>query len=221
MPSTTRLCHDEGELVLLVEGSDDCHVVMSLCNTYQVPQTFGIYECGSDSLVLKRLNALISADNRPNIIGVVLDADQSISTRWTGIQAKLIQHQYPFPAAPALEGTVLAGTHSTPTLGIWLMPNNQAIGMLEDFCLEMLDTNVRQFVVDSVARAQAEPGICTFKPAHLSKAVVHTYLAWQDEPGSPLGQAITQQSLRPQNATARMFVRWLGQLFNSQTGLTQ
>jgi len=38
----------------------------------------------------------------------------------------------------------------------------------------------------------------TFIPNHKSKAVIHTYLAWQNEPGMPLGQAITARALNPE-----------------------
>ncbi|BAC91019.1 gsl3078 [Gloeobacter violaceus PCC 7421] len=55
--------------------------------------------------------------------------------------------------------------------------------------------------------------IATFKEVHRSKAVIHTYLAWCDEPGYPLGKAITSQSLQPQTSIARKFTDWLVRLF--------
>lgn len=39
--------------------------------------------------------------------------------------------------------------------------------------------------------AARQQNFASFKKVHHSKAVIHTYLAWQDEPGNPLGQAIT------------------------------
>ncbi|MFM6310006.1 MAG: DUF3226 domain-containing protein, partial [Dolichospermum sp.] len=54
------ICKQDTDKVLLLEGKNDCHVVMALCKAHQVPETFGIYECGADTEVLKRLNALIS-----------------------------------------------------------------------------------------------------------------------------------------------------------------
>ena len=52
-----------------------------------------------------------------------------------------------------------------------------------------------------------------FKEIDLEKAIIHTYLAWQDEPGYPLGKAITAQSLRPETPIAREFTNWLTRLF--------
>jgi uncharacterized protein DUF3226 len=45
---------------------------------------------------------------------------------------------------------------------------------------------------------------------HYAKATIHTYSALQDEPGKPLGQAITQESLRSSDSlTALAFITWL------------
>ncbi len=59
-----------------------------------------------------------------------------------------------------------------------------------------------------------QKGVTTFKEGRHSKALIHTYLAWQEEPGKPLGQAVTSHALRPQTEIARIFVNWLNRLFN-------
>lgn len=212
MPTREIPCKDEGERVLLVEGLDDCHVVMSICGAHNVPETFGLYECGSDAQLLKRLNALVLKTDAPTVIGIVLDADIGVDKRWAGIKSKLRHHNYQFPDIPEENGTIIEAQERLPKLGIWLMPNNQIMGMLEDFCLEMIEQKARQTAETAVIAAQKE-GVSTFRTAHLSKAVVHTYLAWQDEPGRPLGQAITTQALRPCTQTSRAFTDWLTRLF--------
>lgn len=205
-------CQYEGEQVLLVEGVNDCHVIMALCKAHNVPETFGLYQCGSDDKVLKRLNALILQPDAPKSIGIVLDADQGVNQRWESVRNKLRNYPYNFPANPDVNGTIIASATELPKLGIWLMPNNQIQGMLEDFCLTMIDRQVQMYVTNTIVNAQ-QAGACTFKPVHFSKAVVHTYLAWQDEPGTPLGLSITKQALKPQTATALAFTTWLMQLF--------
>ena len=214
MPSSDNLCKYEGNNVLLVEGTNDCHVVMALCEVYKVPETFGIYACGNDDRVLKRLNALISQANLPKKIGVMLDADGEVANRWESIKAKLRAYNYEFPDPPEPSGTIIEGNSIRPRLGIWLMPNNQTSGMLEDFCVDMMAPGSKEYVTNTVVHAQ-QNGFCTFKGVHFSKAVVHTYLAWQDEPGCPLGQAITKRSLQPDTKIAIVFTEWLNRLFNS------
>ncbi|EKV01876.1 hypothetical protein Lepto7375DRAFT_4070 [Leptolyngbya sp. PCC 7375] len=209
----SNICQQDTDKVLLVEGDNDCHVVMSLCIAHTVPETFGIYRCGSDDKVLKRLNALISRPNPPEVIGVMLDADSpSLSGRWNNVKNKLSHYNYEFPTHPSPNGTFVASDLEEPKLGFWLMPNNQDSGMLEDFCTELAEPSSLQFAQQCVEQAEAK-GLATFKSVHRSKAIIHTYLAWHDEPGSPLGRAITKRALRPHTEIAVRFTDWLKRLF--------
>lgn len=210
-----NVCNQDTDKVLLVEGDNDCHVVMALCKVYNVPETFGIYQCGSDVGVLKRLNALIVRPNPPEVIGIMLDADKpSLEGRWQSIKDKLKNnnHSYVLPRSPHADGTVVENLADKPKLGFWLMPNNQDSGMLEDFCGELAEPVSLAFARECVEQAQQSKAT-TFKEVHRSKAVIHTYLAWQDEPGYPLGKAITSQALRPHTDIALRFTNWLIRLF--------
>ncbi|MGO8671431.1 MAG: DUF3226 domain-containing protein [Capsulimonadaceae bacterium] len=206
-------CQHDGPEVLLVEGKDDCHVVLALCGVLRVPENFGIYDCGSDMGVLRRLSALIAKEQHPRVIGVVLDADlPDVSGRWQSITAKLKPYNYVLPLNPSVGGTIIDPSADLPRLGFWLMPNNRDIGMLEDFCQEMIPLTCVSVVNRCIAIAEADE-CTTFKEAHRTKAVVHTYLAWQDEPGRPLGTSITAEVLRPNTQSARDFADWLTKLF--------
>lgn len=206
-------CKHEGKKVLLVEGKNDCHVVLALCKHFNLPKTFGIFECESDEGVLKQLNAMIIQPDPPESIGIVLDADNFKAIgRWQQIQHKIRDHEYIFPDEPELNGTILDKNPNKPSIGIWLMPDNRKPGMLEDFLMEMAETNALDAASQCVDIAK-EKDLCTFKSSHLSKAVIHTYLAWQDEPGRPLGQAITAHALRPDTPTAELFAQWLRTFF--------
>lgn len=209
----SNICKQDTNKVLLVEGVDDCHVVMALCAAHRVPETFGLYECNGDTNVLKRLNALIVRPNHPQVIGVMLDADSpSLEGRWESIKSKLSHYSYKLPQNPDINGTIVNGTEDEPKLGFWLMPNNQISGKLEDFCAELAEQKSLAFAKECVEQAQEE-GATTFKALDMSKAIIHTYLSWQDEPGRPLGQAITKQALRPSTEIAIRFTDWLKLLF--------
>ncbi|MGF1988380.1 MAG: DUF3226 domain-containing protein [Nostoc sp. ZfuVER08] len=211
----SEVCKQDTDKVLLVEGDNDCHVVMALCAAHNVPETFGIYQCGSDVGVLKRLNALIVRPNPPQVIGVMLDADKpSLEGRWDSIKSKLKNnnHSYAISTSPDVNGTIVDSVMDKPKLGFWLMPNNQDSGMLEDFCAELAEPTSLLFARECVEQASTR-NITTFKEVHRSKAVIHTYLAWHDEPGYPLGKAITRQALRPDTNIAVIFTNWLTRLF--------
>ncbi|SLM27990.1 conserved hypothetical protein [Desulfamplus magnetovallimortis] len=206
-------CKHKGKKVLLVEGKSDCHVILALCEYHHISETFGIYECENDEALLKRLNALIIQPLPPETIGVVMDTDDSgASSRWQQIQQKIKDHGYLFPEMPNEKGSILPDNSGKPLIGIWLMPNNQDPGMLEDFLMEMAEESAMNAASQCVETAK-QGGFTHFKQPHYSKAIIHTYLAWQDEPGKPLGQSVTAHALRPDTEIALIFVEWLSNLF--------
>jgi hypothetical protein len=209
------VCRSEAHRILLVEGKTDCHVVLAIQQHYGLQTHFGIFACGSDDEVLKRLNALIPAptEKRPERIGIVVDVDPAtIADRWHQITDRLRNHGYGCPAVPDANGTVIAGHDDFPAIGVWLMPNNRDGGSLEDLLIQMADPNSIDFAREAVTGAQ-QRNAATFRAVHLSKAVLHTFLAWQDEPGRPPGLAITAAILRPTVPGAVAFAGGLQRLF--------
>ncbi|MDH5681605.1 MAG: hypothetical protein OEZ36_08460, partial [Spirochaetota bacterium] len=144
---------------------------------------------------------------------LVLDADQKgVDARWRQILGRLKEYSYKFPPKPSETGSIIDSYDDKPRIGIWLMPNNQDAGMLEDFLIQLVPEDKIQVARDAVEMAISKK-VHGFKDVHRSKADIHTYLAWQDEPGSPLGQAITAYSLDPKQEIAQEFVAWLKRLF--------
>lgn len=217
MPVMKDVCKHEGKRVLLVEGRTDCFVIDALTSKFGLSGGFGIYECGSDVSLLKRLNALILQPDPPEVIGVVLDADYpGIDRRWQQVRQKLKPHPYVFPKTPSPDGTMLENSkEGLPLIGIWFMPDNRRTGMLEDFLLEMVGETDLKMAENCVDNAR-EKGAATYKDVHHSKALIHTWLSWQDEPGRPLGQAITANVLKPGSPSAKEFADWLRRLFKNQ-----
>jgi hypothetical protein len=202
----------KGEKVLLTEGKNDCHVIVALCKQHKVPQAFGFYDCESDSRVLKKLSALIAGAEPIETIGVVLDSDNpSLRGKWDALRQRLAKEDYELPQTPQLNGTIVE-SNGKPRVGIWLMPDNNADGMLEDFCHRLVDEEVVAFAADCVEQAKTK-SITSFINNHKAKAVIHTFLAWQDEPGMPLGQAITARALDGNRPLAIAFSDFLKELF--------
>jgi len=204
----------DGPNLLLTEGSNDCHVIAALCSFHGIKEgRLGFVNCLNDDGVLKKANALLmlDGDRKKETIGIVLDADSNLSSRWQSVVDKLSKYGYEFPDIPEPTGTILSSP-GRPNLGIWIMPNNVSIGMLEDFCATLIDTSHLNVAKQTVANVEGTE-VATFKDAHRSKAVIHTYLSWQDEPGRPLGQSITSKVLQPNKESAQSFVNWLSKLF--------
>ncbi len=94
------------------------------------------------------------------------------------------------------------------------MPDNQLPGMLETFVAHLIPA-------DDPLAAEAEgclqgierEGLNHYQMIHHPKAFIHTWLAWQANPGQPMGLAITAQVLHHNETLAMAFVNWLRRLF--------
>jgi len=92
------------------------------------------------------------------------------------------------------------------------MPNNQSEGMLEDFLLSLIPYAARSFAKKAAEEA-IDKKFGNYIPEHKSKAVAHTYLAWQHVPGNPLEAAIRVKSFEVKEQN--VFVEWLKAFFGA------
>ena len=199
--------------MLLCEGDDDCHVVFALLEYHKVPEDFQVESCGSDDLAIKKAAALVLAENT-EVVGVVLDADSpSGAIKWQRLRERLKRVGIQIPDGPEPKGTIVEAAPGRPRMGIWLMPDNTTDGMLEDFCAALTRPDAFAYAGECVKSAKSL-GRTSFKPSHSAKAHIHTYLAWQNEPGRPLGQSITARTLDPSHELAQSFAEWARRLFH-------
>lgn len=93
------------------------------------------------------------------------------------------------------------------------MPDNQTKGILEDFLHFLVPTGSLLFSHVKSSVAGVPEGERRFSQLDQPKAIIHTWLAWQKEPGKPLGTAITAKFLDPNVAQVDVLVAWLKGLF--------
>lgn len=198
--------------ILLVEGSDDCNIIKKFCQNNGIKNdSFSFCNCHSDNKVLQKLDAKlkVAPDIRAKIIGVILDADTDIKKRYQEIKNKLEKYKLPqnFPT----NGLIIE-QKNLPKLGIWIMPDNQDNGALEDFYLKIAGDIDANFINDCIKKA-TQKNLTSYKNQHLNKAIMHTYFAWQDKPGALLHSAINKITLDNDNEVAKKFKKWLTTLF--------
>ncbi len=205
--------------VLLLEGDTDVHFIQQLCNRARIARDSFSYvnKGGIDKLLNGLTTELRSSEIRQ--LGIVLDADSNLDTTWHAVTDRLRAVGYnDIPIVPAPEGTLLAAHASAnvaaPTVGIWLMPDNTRSGMLEDLAAQMIAAQDDLWPLAQQAVGQIEPTRRRFRPTYLRKAEVYTWLAWQDEPGTPLGLAVTRQYFHANADVAQRFIGWLHRLFD-------
>jgi len=140
----------------------------------------------------------------------VFDADDSPNHgRYLTVASALRKLSLALPKAPHQNGTILNGA---TRVGVWVMPNNGDPGMLETFCLELAPGGHREYAEKVVAQAQKD-GMTSFKSTYLPKATVHTYLAWQSQPGCALSHGIMSNALDREAELAKRFRGWVATLF--------
>jgi len=211
----------EIEKLLIVEGIDDKYVISRLLQRRKINyQQFEIHDAGGIKPSLNTFCIAIKSGNYENI-GIVVDSDTDLLKRWQEIKNILTTEGYKqIPQNPSSKGTIIVDTEEElPTVGIWIMPNNQTTGMLEDFISFLVPTDdellpIAQNQINKIIKA----GKNRFSQAHKSKAIIHTWLAWQEMPGTQLGKAITYRFIKSQqyildDGKASDFINWLQDLF--------
>lgn len=203
--------------VLLVEGRDDQHVIWSLLEHYRVPEAFSVNDCDGIDNLLRDLTLRLTTPTMYKHIGVVMDADENLQGRYDALRNILDgTGGYDLSQVTLSErGTIIKPLDENyPSFGLWLMPDNRSFGMLEDFVMTLADKNdALMDEADTVLASLEARSLNRYTPIHRSKAKIHTYLAWQEEPGKPMGQAITSKVLHAESDSAKIFVEWIKSLF--------
>lgn len=200
--------------ILLVEGPDDVGVCYHLMSRYKVriPEQVCIKDKGGVENILDTLDSELDASGLERL-GILVDADEDLSTRWQSLYDKLISLGFTsIPHNPDPKGTVIS-ENGRPRVGIWLMPDNQLSGMLEHFCSFLVPPGDRLWSIAESTLEQAVQQECRFPEEHMMKAHIHTWLAWQKEPGKPMGQAITKKFFNSKAPHAQLFMEWIRRLF--------
>ncbi|GAB4208967.1 MAG: hypothetical protein OHK0022_39310 [Roseiflexaceae bacterium] len=224
------------QLVLVVEGQDDAAVVNHLL--YRHRERLPISPPGEsrpDAILLEdgqgverllgslrsRLKIQAGGDS-PTRLGVVVDAD-NLARRWQSILHRIetidfegsITYRGHIPLNPDPEGTIIA-VQGLPLLGFWLMPDNQTNGEVEDFARLLVPQTDRLWLRADQAVLDIPVEDRLFPEHDLMKAKMHTWLAWQREPGNPMGKAIRKHFLDHNAPVAQVFVRWVERLFTME-----
>jgi hypothetical protein len=215
------------EFQLLVEGPSDLHAVVQIVRlVHEAEPSFVAFDCKNDDGVLDQLSLrLVQPEAAQKIVGLILDADIDGSTEKDAVQRRCAQLKnrigadYDVPENFPEEGLIIdprpgrRAVGTLPRIGVWLMPNNRAFGMFEDLLLDSLGDHEKNYTTTVVNRAKTDE-VATFHPSHLSKAIVRTYMAWQEPPDLPhLSFAIRKGHFQNIDVACAQFLDWLGRLF--------
>ena len=194
--------------VLLVEGVNDKHVVRHLCQCLAPTLTFACVDKDGIDNLLKAISSEIKAPGR-RTVGIMADANGDARTRWRAIADRLSNAGVLPPDALDGEGVIIQGK---PRVGVWLMPDNDQPGELEDFVVQLVPERDPVWpravqYIDGIPRDERE-----FREHKAMRAKLYAWLATRKEP-QPMGTAIGARSLA--GSPAKGFVNWLERLFNT------
>lgn len=213
---------------LVVEGSDDLFVTVELLARHGAFWGDKNREASADLPYVHNANGIdalrdivaVQAKGRYRL-GMILDADLEAGKAWSKVRKRLCEIIDPpawlspmlarLPEALPKEGVVVE--EGERALGVWVMPDNGARGALEDFLVDLVPPGDIHWgpACESVAAAKQRGAL--FPEQYRSKAEIHTWLAWQKEPGVPFGRAVKSTYFLHDAVGALAFVAWFRRMF--------
>ncbi|MGB9181416.1 MAG: DUF3226 domain-containing protein [Pyrinomonadaceae bacterium] len=182
--------------LLIGEGKDEVRIFGALLIHLGLDDV-KVEEYGGKDNLPYYLDALVLRPGFANLtsLGVTRDADTDALSAFTSLSNHLNNREF---VTPSSSGNIEAGS---PRVGIMILPDGQRSGMLEDVCLDALQTDLSIRCVDEYfecVRATKES-----LPNLISKARIHAWLATQNPPDMRLGIA-----------AQRGFIDWNSPAFN-------
>ena len=97
-----------GKKILLVEGQDDEHVLKHLFGKRHLPNDFEIAKHGGCDHLLEVIPTRLK-ESDIETVGIVLDADTNLESRWEAVRNRVLSAGYPsVPSKPDPLGLVLS-----------------------------------------------------------------------------------------------------------------
>ena len=191
---------------MIVEGKDDKEVIRHLklkcipSVDFEIKQTEGINK------LLDAIGPQLKAEGRL-ALGILVDANSDPQARFQAICHRITK------AGKEKPDSYSQIVHGPPRIGVWMMPNNQSPGELEDFISDLIpsDDLVWPLAQEYITGIPAE--IRRFRDGKILRAQVHSWLAARKEPRQ-MGLAIGAGDLDINHQSARDLVGWLSDLFH-------
>ena len=225
--------------LILVEGADDKWFFTALLKKTQL--TANIYppaesECGVEGngidnlldslpILLKQLST-----KQLDRLAIVIDADSTANNFGFNARREKIKsiieafgYQIPDQKPEQYQGELFEHSRGFSPIGLWIMPNHQYDGMLEDFLLPCIEHPERKEILDfvdsSIADLKSRESLnpIRFSDTHESKVRLSTWLDWQKKPNncrmlSP-ACALKEGWLNPDHDNIKALTTWLTRVF--------
>lgn len=201
--------------LLLVEGRSEENTIREFYKQWKIDINFDISSEGSITKLKTSFKTHLKSSNVYRKLWIIIDADTSYACAWQSIRDILERSgKYNPPLQLSPNGLILTPVDTNDLfVGVWIMPNNQDIGMLEDFMMGIIpEDNMLLNEAETVITNLEKKNIQKYKNVHRAKAKLHTWLAWHDEPGDSVNVAIRKNLFSQDKELVITFKNWLMEL---------
>lgn len=217
---------------LIVEGLGDKVFFEKYCQYYSYNVDVNVltpedinpqYYTTKNGVISSSLDDLISQITLGIIknLGIVIDADyikdkSGIEKTKESLTQKLAPHGYMLVETD--EGIIAKHNDGLIDIGIWIMPNNDEDGNIENWIAELIsesETPLYEKAKLSVSEL-AEEGLQKFKPSRVQKAQIATWFAWQKSPGHGLDFFFNAPLIDMNHIKYTNFCTWFRRTFEIQ-----
>lgn len=215
---------------LIVEGNDAI-ALTKICmqhglnppKGYSTAQKFKREFVKSANGIDKIKTILVEELQSPSVtrIGVIVDADdigaEARFNRLKSIIEDTLNISFPADATTTQQGFGYQ-VSTNLFIGIWIMPDNKNNGYLEHFISNLIPFDDQTWIfANQKTKELQEKVFCNFTSVKQQKAVLHTYLAWQKNPGLPMGSALQAKYINAKSKSAIHFVEWFKTTFELES----
>ena len=213
--------------ILLVEGETDKSFFEEICKKLSLktivrvapPRDLGGTH-NTKGGVINHLKILLPQleDGQLTNIAVIVDADyleHGSGGHKTVEQVSEVLESFDFTlknSTSNLGGLLFKHSDGFEDFGLWVMPNNNREGMLEDWIIECIKNDEKALFQQATTAVQ-QLSSPKFKTHLQAKAKVATWLAWQKTPGHGLYSVMKEGLLDENSVSYTQLGNWLKRIF--------
>ncbi len=177
--------HLVGDKQIVVEGKDTCQFVDALVEDLDL-KDIQVHDFGGVSEIHAFMKAfvLLPGFGRIKGLGILRDAETSASGAFQSVCTALSNVALPIPPGPE------TFTATTPHVGAFIFPGSGSSGMLEDLCLQAIQSDPVLPCVDGFFNCAEQTSGAMAPPTHrLAKARTYAFLSTRERPHLRVGEA--------------------------------
>lgn len=214
--------------ILLVEGESDKYFfnqfIKCFCSSLSVdvkvvtPKDVSSGGYNNKQGAFAQLSLLSKGTAEQMRLGLIVDADQKnhgggVANTIEQLNQALVKNQF----QSGIKSQTNSGyffEHALHKCGVWITPNNQDDGIVEDFLLQSVKDKPNQSLLQHAKQiVDGLPTPTNFNAHKISKAYFSTWLAWQEQP-SEISNLFRDHLIDENNIDFINLKSWLIELFS-------